>query len=227
MSPGVTSTGMLGDLRRPRAVPGLGKTALLPPAALAVHQLRYMLAYGSATGPELERTGHSYLHSVVPWLILLIALVAGGFLRTLGQAFSRETTARRYSLSFVVLWLACTGALVAIFVGQELLEGWFAVGHPAGVVGVFGYGGWWAIPAAACVGLALAAAFHGARWIVEVVARRAGEFARHATERFCCPPVRPADARSLTALPLLSGWSTRGPPTLTPSARLRRAAAIS
>ncbi len=33
------------------------------------------------------------------------------------------------------------------------------VGHPAGLVGVFGYGGWWAIPVAICIGLVLAAVF--------------------------------------------------------------------
>ena len=118
-------------MRRTRRVCGqTASGALLLPAAFAVHQLRYMLAFGAGAGPELERTGHSYLHSVVPWLILLLALAAGGFLRALGRAFSRQTTARRYSLSFVALWVACTGALVAIFAAQELLEGLFATDTP-------------------------------------------------------------------------------------------------
>ena len=43
----------------------------------------------------------------------------------------------------------------------------FATGHPAGLTGIFGYGGWWAIPAALCVGLVLAAVFHGARWVLD------------------------------------------------------------
>jgi len=44
---------------------GVGPVVLMPAAAFAVHQLRYYLAYGSAAGAELQRTGHSYLHSVV------------------------------------------------------------------------------------------------------------------------------------------------------------------
>ncbi len=198
-------------MRRTRRICGRAASgALLLPAAFAVHQLRYMLAFGAGTGPELERTGHSYLHSVVPWLILLVALAAGGFLRALGRAFSRQTTVRRYSLSFVALWVACTGALVAIFAAQELLEGVFATGHPTGLSAIFGYGGWWALPTAACVGLVLAACFHGARWIVEAVACRAAQ------DRASRPPAPSAAPVSqlfrLTPDPLLSGWSTRGPP---------------
>jgi hypothetical protein len=177
-----------------------------------VHQLRYMLAYGAASGPELERTGHSYLHSIVPWLIMLLAWAAGGFLRALGLAFSRQTTVKRYGLSFVALWVACTGALVVIFAGQELLEGVFATGHPAGPSGIFGYGGWWAVPASACIGLALAACFHGACWIVDAVARRAAR--PHWASRLRQPLAAClAESFTLTPAPLLSGWSTRGPPS--------------
>ena len=55
---------------------------------------------------------------------------------------------------------------------QEFLEGLFATGHPGGLAGIFGYGGWWSIPAAVCVGLVLAAVFHGARWVLDEVAQR-------------------------------------------------------
>ena len=41
----------------------LARAALVPAAALVVHQLRYVLAYGSGAGIELARQGHSYLHS--------------------------------------------------------------------------------------------------------------------------------------------------------------------
>lgn len=199
-------------MRRTRLV-GARATAgaLLAPAAFAVHQLRYMLAYGAATGPELQRTGHSYLHSVVPWLIMLLAVAAGGVLRDLGRAFARQTTPKRYSLSLVALWAACTGALVAIFAGQELLEGVFATGHPAGLSGIFGYGGWWALPAAACIGLVLAAVFHGARWIVDAVARRATQPQRAARLPESVA-ARSSRSFTLTPAPLLAGWSSRGPP---------------
>ena len=190
---------------------GAGRAALLPPAALAVHQLRYLLAFGGSAGLELERQGHSYLHSLLPWLIALVAVAAGGFLHSLGRAFGGHATRTRFGLSFLALWLACTVALVAIYAGQELLEGWMVTGHPAGLAGVFGYGGWWALPAAACVGLVLAAVFHGARLMLRAVARgHAGRAPSRVRE------VGPLAARPLmavpTAAPLIAGWSDRGPP---------------
>jgi hypothetical protein len=187
--------------------------ALLPPAAFAVHQLRYMLAFGGHAGIELQRTGHSYLHSVVPWLVLLVALAVGSFLRALGSAFAGQTSLPRYTMSLVGLWFACSAALVAIFAVQEFLEGLFAVGHPAGWAGIFGYGGWWAIPAAVCVGLVLATLLHGARWIVREVAKRRAP----AQPRWSGPGLvvaRPRDAVVIALPPLVGGWSGRGPPRL-------------
>lgn len=137
-------------------IAGLAYMALLPPAAFAVHQLRYWLAFGSSAGIELQRTGHSYLHSVVPWLVVLLALAVGGFLRALGRAFAGQTSPARFTVSLTALWLVCSAALVGIFACQEFLEGLFATGHPAGWAGIFGYGGWWSIPAALSVGLVLA-----------------------------------------------------------------------
>jgi hypothetical protein len=188
-----------------------GRIALLPPAAYAVHQLRYELAYGSAAGAELRETGHSYLHSVVPWLVMLIALVAGGFLWRVGRAFRAHTTPRAFSLSLVATWGLCAVALVAIFACQETLEGLFAAGHPGGWTAVFGDGGWWAVPAAACIGLVLAALFHGARWVAAAVAARA---TRPSAGRPATVQLRRSGARETWAAsaPWLGGRSSRGPP---------------
>ena len=71
----------------------------------------------------------------------------------------------------------CAACLVGIYVAQEFLEGLFATGHPGGLAGIFGYGGWWSIPAALAVGLVLAAIFHGARWVLDEVAQRLGHSA--------------------------------------------------
>jgi hypothetical protein len=193
-------------------ITGFACVALLPPAAFAVHQLRYMLAFGGHAGVELQRTGHSYLHSVVPWLVVLLALATGGFLRALGRAFAGQTSAARFSLSLTALWMACSAALVAIFVCQEFLEGLFATGHPAGLAGVFGYGGWWSIPAAVCVGLVVATLMHGARWLVrEVERRRARPYL--AAIGMELPVARPREVLLVRPAPLVSGWSGRGPPT--------------
>jgi hypothetical protein len=75
-------------------------------------------------------------------------------------------------LPLAALWLVCAATVVAIFVAQELLEGLLATGHPAGLTGIFGYGGWWAIPATVAVGLVVAVVLHGARWVIDEVARR-------------------------------------------------------
>ncbi len=205
------------DAQAPRGVgariAGFAYIALLPPAAFAVHQLRYWLAYGSRTGIELQRTGHSYLHSVVPWLVLLLALTIGVFLRALGRAFAGHTSPVRFTLSLTAMWLVCSAALVAIFACQEFLEGLFATGHPAGWAGIFGYGGWWSIPAALSIGLVLAMVLHGARWLVRKVARR-----RARPYPVVVGPelrlARPRDAVVVRPAPLVSGWSGRGPPTL-------------
>ncbi len=197
---------------RRSVVVGLAQAGLLPLAALVVHQLRYTLAFGGATGAELQRTGHSYLHSLVPWIVLSVALVAGGFLRSLGRALAGHTSAPRFTLSFAGLWLACAACLVAIYVGQEFLEGVFVTGHPSGWVGIFGYGGWWSVPAAVCIGLVLAAVLHGARWMLREAAQRcatplAGSRRRAVRAR------RPAIVLAPRLTPLADGWSGRGPPS--------------
>jgi hypothetical protein len=212
---------MAGGRRRQGAIPlratfparlaRFGSVALLAPAALAVHQLRYMLAFGADAGIQLQRTGHSYLHSIVPWIVLLVALAAGGFLRALGRAFAGQTTLPRYTVSLAGMWLACSACLIAIFGCQEFLEGLFATGHPAGPAGIFGYGGWWSIPAAACVGMVLAAWLHGARWILREVARR-----RPFVPSLGVGPAprvpRPCQFALAPPAPLVAGWSGRGPP---------------
>lgn len=190
-----------------------GPVALMPAAAFAVHQLRYWLAFGSQAGYELQRQGHSYLHSVVPWLVLLIAFAVGAFLRALGRALGGDCAVSRWTASFVALWLLCSACLVAIYVTQEFLEGFFATGHPGGLVGIFGYGGWWAIPVSAAVGLVLAAVFHAARWVLAEVRERYGQLTIR-TRRPIRAPL-PLDVVVPRLAPLADGWSSRGPPGLT------------
>ena len=190
---------------------GAARVALVPAAALAVHQLRYWLAFGGGASAELARQGHSYLHSVVPWIMLGVGLGVGAFLYGLGRALRGQTSGPRYTLSLGGLWLACALCLVAIYVAQESLEGLFAVGHPAGLAGILGTGGWWSIPAALCVGLVLAVVFHGARWVLDELAHRAAPFTPRVS-------VRRSGARLVIAVlvprlsPLAEGWSGRGPP---------------
>jgi hypothetical protein len=202
---------MVADPQRGDRVRRLAASLLMPAAAVAVHQLRYWLAFGGHAGAALQAQGHSYLHSVVPWIVLLLGVAVGVYVRTLGRALGGDCSVSRYTFSFVALWLLCAACLVAIYASQELLEGWFASGHPVGVAGIFGYGGWYSIPAAVAVGLVLAAIFHGARWVLgEVARRRRGR----PTTRLLPPAVswsRPAVFPPRLA-PLADGWSGRGPP---------------
>jgi hypothetical protein len=194
-----------GVLRR------IGVIAVMPVAGLAVHQLRYWWAFGGSAGAELQAQGHAYLHSLVPWIVLLLAIAAGVFLSAVGRALGGRVSLARYTLSFVGLWLLCGACLLAIYVCQEFLEGLFATGHPSGLAGIFGYGGWWSVPAALLVGLLLASLFCGARWVIFEVARR------YRSGRIVVGS-RPPVARALRLVlvlrlvPLAGGWSGRGPP---------------
>jgi hypothetical protein len=202
---------MIAGADRRSAVRGLARAGVLPAAAIAVHQLRYLLAFGSTAGVELQRQGHSYLHSVAPWIVVALAWAAGAFLSALGRAMHGQTSVPRYGISLVALWLICAASLVVIYSGQEFLEGLLATGHPAGLAGIFGYGGWWAIPSAVCVGLVLAALMHGARWVLrEVAARRAAKPRPPSSPGRALP--RPADVSVPRLAPLALGWCGRGPP---------------
>jgi hypothetical protein len=189
----------------------LAPLALMPAAAFAVHQLRYWLAFHGMSGIELQRQGHAYLHSLVPWIVAAIAIAIGAFLRALGRALGGACSRPRYTLSFGLLWLVCAACLLSIYMSQEFLEGLYVTGHPAGLTGIFGYGGWWAVPAAVGVGLVLAASFHGARWVLRETARRRGR-------RLLLPAPDEAVGRAPRGvlLPpmaaLAAGWSGRGPP---------------
>jgi len=202
---------MTGRPQRGAVIRRLAPAALMPAAAFAVHQLRYWLAYGNRAGVVLAAQGHSYLHSVVPWIVLLIAFAVGTFLAALGRALSGGGSLPRYTLSFAALWILCAASLLAIYAVQEFLEGLFATGHPGGLAGIFGYGGLWSIPAALAVALVLAAMFHSARRVLNAVGERRAR-------RVSLPGPPPVVARTrldvllLALAPLADGWSGRGPP---------------
>jgi hypothetical protein len=179
----------------------------VPLAALAVHQLRFFLAYGSEGGHELAQTGHSYFNSLTPWIVLLCALGVGGFLRRLALAWAGADEERRPRHSALRLWLLASVALVLIYAGQEALEGLLSTGHPDGLAGILGQGGWWAVPASVAVGGALTLLVRGGRAAITFVARLgrrpvparrartsfpapAPVFIAHASPLACCAPGR-------------------------------------
>ena len=93
---------------------------------------------------------------------------------------------------------------------QELLEGWVLAGHPGGLAGVLGHGGWWAVPASVAVGAAIAALLRLATVAVDAAARLG------ATRRVRAPlallrwALTPASHPRL--VPLASAAAGRAPP---------------
>lgn len=142
---------------------------VVPAAALVVHQARYSLAYGARANSELSAQGHSYLHSVVPWAVLALGLAATSWLRKVALAYRSGTTGAR--IAPLRLWAVTTATLVAVYAVQETLEGFVASGHPAGVGGVVGQGGWWALPVAALAAVAVVALLRLGEIVVRIAAR--------------------------------------------------------
>jgi hypothetical protein len=178
---------------------------LIPAAALLVHQARYTLAYGSRANAELAAQGHSYLHSLVPWTILALGVGASAFLRRVAVAARTGDAGSLSRRSGFALWLLTTSGLLSIYAVQEVLEGVTMSGHPGGVSGVLGHGGWWAVPVAVVVALAV------------VVVLRLG----HAVLRFasrCAPaPLRARGERC--PLPFSVTLVARGPLALAAAGR--------
>ncbi|HEY2601294.1 MAG TPA: hypothetical protein VGI67_07035 [Thermoleophilaceae bacterium] len=182
----------------------------VPLAAIAVHQARFFLAYGAQGRHELAETGHSYLSSLTPWIVLLCALGVGSFLRGLALAWRDGEPERRRDLSTLRLWLVASAALILIYAGQEALEGLLSTGHPDGLAGIFGDGGLWAVPAALVVGAALALLVRGGEAAITFVARLARRPSRGRRARLAVRP--PAPVFIVHASPLARCAPGRAPP---------------
>ena len=122
------------------------RASLLALGALALHQLRYALAYGGGASSALARQGHSYLGDLAPLLVALaLSLVCA---RLLAAAIGRLGAGPARGASWRAEWVAFAAALLAIFSAQELTEGALAAGHPGGLAAVLANGGWIAVPLA-------------------------------------------------------------------------------
>lgn len=179
--------------------------ALLAAGALAVHELRYALAYGEHAGREASAQGHAYMSVLMPVVVLAgLFAAAQALLRFAGGSASGDRGRR-----FTRLWLGCTIALAAAYCAQELIEGWVAAGHPAGVAGVLDHGGWIAFACAPLVGGLVGLAVRGATTAIEPTASAAAWRPR--------PPAAPAVAPPAAVFqpspdPLARFLAGRGPP---------------
>jgi hypothetical protein len=175
--------------------------SILAVGAFGLHQLRYLIALGGSPATE----GHRYMSDLLP-PIAVLALAA--FLATLirgteGATPERTPLARRIAVF--------AGALLAIFVGQEMLEGLIA-GHSAGAATLLSHGGWIALPLALAIGgiaALLARLLEGVERVIAVI---------HAERpsRSRAPAISgralPARAVSLLFAPLAFGLARRPPP---------------
>jgi hypothetical protein len=178
--------------------------ALLPLAALAVHELRFALAPGASSG------GHGYLDLVAPAAGFLCALVAAELVARVARG--RAGMGQRPRQSWLGLWLVVAAGLIAAYVGQELIEGALCGCRPAGPVAVLGAGGWVALPAALAIGGLLALALRGAEAVVARVAPRARPRRRPVAHASRLAAV----AKRLRPAPLASAAAGRAPPRFAP-----------
>jgi hypothetical protein len=139
--------------------------ALMGVGSLAVHQLRFALWYGKSSGDAPSSQGHAYLAVVGPVVVAVTLLAVARFLDRLARGHRGGVP------PLTRLWAGVSASLLAMYSLQESLEGALAGGHPGGLAGVFGHGGWLAIPLAAVVGLALALALRGAGRAAEMLGR--------------------------------------------------------
>ena len=186
---------------------------LIPAASLLVHQLRYTLAYGSRANAELAAQGHSYLESLTPWFVFALGLGLGLFLRRTARALQTGDPDVRSRLSSATVWLAAWGGLVSIYAIQELLEEVLAVGHPGGVGGVFGHGGYWSVPVAFVVAGLVALCLRVGRAVLQLAAEL------HRSGPHALGPTLAVPAGSLLVVParLARAHAGRAPPLSLPS----------
>jgi hypothetical protein len=186
--------------------------ALFPLAALAMHQLRYELAFGSDASRQLAAHGHGYVQAVTPLVVLAAALGAGGWLARLAGAWRSGGSGRdERGRGLPALWALAAAALLCIYVGQESLEALFATGHPHGLAGILGHGGLWALPAAIVIGGLLALTVHGGRALIAHVARIRRP-PRRAVDSAPRRGAHPAPVALPRLAPLAGGRAGRAPP---------------
>ena len=188
----------------------LGPSALLALGALTVHELRYRLAFGGHADEAISSQGHAYLGVVSVAAAVLTALALGLFLRRLSRVLEGRDECLSAQRGPLITWVAAALALIAVYSGQEALEGLLTFGHPAGLEGLFGHGGWIAVPTAIAVGAVIALSLSGARTAIHraVAARRGRVPLRAWPGRRLGPP----EPRLPRTAPLASSAAGRAPP---------------
>jgi hypothetical protein len=179
--------------------------ALISVGALAVHDLRFLLAYRGGASKELSVTGHGYLGDVTPLAMGVLALVIAAFAWRLMNPHVEEArlpSTRR-------MWAFVTVVLLAIYSSQEWIEGRLTSGHASGLAGIFGSGGWLAVPLAIVVALVVALLLRGAEAAISRAAKPRAQWLR---PRPLLTLSAPLVWRARTGGTLARSLAPRGPP---------------
>ena len=136
-------------MRTGHRLPLARAAALIALGELAVHQLRYLLAFGGQAGSELAAQGHSYLGLAAPIVAALaLSAIAARIVRAAltGRVEGEPSSLRRSAALYAA-------AILAVFWTQELGEGVAFAGHPGGAAAVLAQGGLLALPLSLAIGL--------------------------------------------------------------------------
>jgi hypothetical protein len=150
---------------------GFRAAALVAAGGVALHQLRYLLGYGSSSEHALASHGHGYLHVTTLLVGVVLALAVGQLVAALARPGAAPAGERRAPLGR--LWLGATLALLTVYTSQELAEGLLSAGHPTGLAALAAGGGAWALPLAGALGLVVALLIRGADAAIAAASRRA------------------------------------------------------
>jgi hypothetical protein len=189
-----------------RTAHGLRLVAILAVGAFALHQLRYLLAFGGSPSAELAEHGHGYLADLLaPLAVLVLAASLATLVRgTEGASTTGASLGRRIAIFAV--------GLLVIYAGQEALEAILTGGDPVGIATAVAGGGWVALPLALGIG-ALAALLLSA---LEAAEHAIAVAHQERPIRSRAPAVRgralPARRLSLPSVPLAFGLARRPPP---------------
>jgi hypothetical protein len=166
--------------------------ALFGAGAVAIHQLRYAIAYGDSA-PRALAAHHAYFDLALPGVATIFVFALAAMLIRIARGRSASPGRRT---PFAALWLCCALVLGTIYGVQETLEG----------AGALAAGGWVGFALAFPAGLLVALAIRGSD---AAVLRIRGPAVRISVAGTARARVRAALAR--TRLPDLR-LGARGPP---------------
>jgi hypothetical protein len=149
-------TNRIEAVRQMRTPSALRSTAVLGLAAFCLHQLVYLIGFGTGAGHALEGRGHGYLIVVGPLLAVLALCAIVASLLAAARHGKGPVPGRR-----VGGWLFWTVLLLSIFSAQEAAEALLGTGNLDQLLSLVHHAGAAALLAAIAVGRLVTIALSG------------------------------------------------------------------